>query len=680
MAVVIQIRRGTAAQWTSANPTLAQGEMGVETDTLKVKIGNGSTAWTSLPYFTQGLKGDTGATGATGATGPAGPTGATGPQGPQGIQGDTGPAGPTGPQGPQGVKGDTGLTGPTGATGPQGPQGLKGDTGDTGPTGPTGATGPQGPQGIQGDTGPAGPQGPQGLTGNTGPAGPTGPTGPTGATGPGVQAGGTTGQILAKASATDYDTQWVNTPPPTLYATSPIVYDSGTSTFSFDGVAFAKTTIPILDYGKNDTGASVSKGQVVYVSGSNGTNVLWSLADADSEATSSKTIGLLYQDLAVNGLGWVVTNGILSGIDTSAASAAGVSVWLSSTAGGVVYGAPPAEPAQSVYLGVVTRKHATNGEILVKVQNGYELDELHDVFVGSAASGDLLKFNGTGWVNAAQSTLAIAPSQVTGTAVITTDSRLSDSRTPTAHASTHGSAGSDPITIAQSQVTNLTTDLAGKAATSHTHAIADTTGLQTALDAKAPLQDPLFTRVSSSEGGQINLQSGNASGTTWAIDSYGSTTTPDMRIIEGANVRATFAAGGNVSIGGTVTAGSVVKSGGTSSQFLKADGSVDSSTYAIAGSNGVPLAMSAGYVTINPTANTKTNVTVTFPTGRFSQTPAVMCMPNSSVTGTTIAYYGMQDPSASSVILYVNRANTTATVMYYTATQMTSSPYSGTAQ
>jgi hypothetical protein len=54
MAVVtqIQVRRGTASQWTSANPTLASGEWGFETDTLKTKIGNGSTAWNSLAYAT----------------------------------------------------------------------------------------------------------------------------------------------------------------------------------------------------------------------------------------------------------------------------------------------------------------------------------------------------------------------------------------------------------------------------------------------------------------------------------------------------------------------------------------------------------------------------------------------------------------------------------------------------
>jgi hypothetical protein len=50
MAVTIQLRRGTAAAWTASNPTLAAGELALETDTGRYKIGNGSTAWTSLSY------------------------------------------------------------------------------------------------------------------------------------------------------------------------------------------------------------------------------------------------------------------------------------------------------------------------------------------------------------------------------------------------------------------------------------------------------------------------------------------------------------------------------------------------------------------------------------------------------------------------------------------------------
>jgi hypothetical protein len=70
MAVVtqIQVRRGTAAQWTSTNPTLAAGELGAETDTNKIKCGNGSTAWNSLPYIAS--DGDiTGVTAGTGLSG-----------------------------------------------------------------------------------------------------------------------------------------------------------------------------------------------------------------------------------------------------------------------------------------------------------------------------------------------------------------------------------------------------------------------------------------------------------------------------------------------------------------------------------------------------------------------------------------------------------------------------------
>jgi hypothetical protein len=70
MAVVtqIQVRRGTAAQWTSTNPTLAAGEFGFETDTNKIKCGNGSTAWNSLAYLNN--DGDiTGVTAGTGITG-----------------------------------------------------------------------------------------------------------------------------------------------------------------------------------------------------------------------------------------------------------------------------------------------------------------------------------------------------------------------------------------------------------------------------------------------------------------------------------------------------------------------------------------------------------------------------------------------------------------------------------
>ena len=90
----LQNRRDTAANWTSNNPTLAAGEIGLETDTAKWKMGNGTTAWNSLAYaYTAGASGPTGATGpvgSTGATGPAGATGATGAGGVEAVNAQTG--------------------------------------------------------------------------------------------------------------------------------------------------------------------------------------------------------------------------------------------------------------------------------------------------------------------------------------------------------------------------------------------------------------------------------------------------------------------------------------------------------------------------------------------------------------------------------------------------------------
>ncbi len=174
---------------------------------------------------------------------------------------------------------------------------------------------------------------------------------------------------------------------------------------------------------KNSTGSTLYKGQAVYISGAVGSNPLVSLADATTDATSSKTLGLLHEDLDNGDVGYVVVEGTLVGVDTDAASAEGVSVWLSETPGEVVFGAPPAKPAHSVYLGVVVRKHATVGEIEIKVQNGYELNELHDVNTAGVDDGYVLTYDlATGfWVAAAPSGGGADATSIQGTPVSETD-------------------------------------------------------------------------------------------------------------------------------------------------------------------------------------------------------------------------------------------------------------------
>jgi hypothetical protein len=124
---------------------------------------------------------------------------------------------------------------------------------------------------------------------------------------------------------------------------------------------------------------AINKGQAVYVSGANGTNILVSKASNTSEATSSKTIGLLETTGTTNDILNVVTDGLLTGLNTSTATI-GDPVWLG-TNGDLIYGLTnkPYAPAHLVYIGVVTRVNTNNGEILIKVQNGFELREIHDV-------------------------------------------------------------------------------------------------------------------------------------------------------------------------------------------------------------------------------------------------------------------------------------------------------------
>jgi len=105
MAYRILLRRDTAANWSANNPVLASGEPGYETDSSKLKIGDGSTQWLSLPYYVGGI----GPTGPSGAQGPAGPIGPTGEGG-----GITGPVAGTGPNtfyGDQTVIGSVSVTG-----------------------------------------------------------------------------------------------------------------------------------------------------------------------------------------------------------------------------------------------------------------------------------------------------------------------------------------------------------------------------------------------------------------------------------------------------------------------------------------------------------------------------------------------------------------------------------------
>jgi hypothetical protein len=150
-------------------------------------------------------------------------------------------------------------------------------------------------------------------------------------------------------------------------------------------------------------GLAINAGQVVYITGASGSNIIIGLAQANTEPTSSKTIGISESTLANNATGYAITEGLMT-VSISAPSAIeGDPIWLSSsTAGGMVFGLAnkPSAPNHIVYLGVVTRKSGnTVVEIYVKIQNGAELDELADVAITSATAGQALMRGATTWEN-----------------------------------------------------------------------------------------------------------------------------------------------------------------------------------------------------------------------------------------------------------------------------------------
>ena len=182
-----------------------------------------------------------------------------------------------------------------------------------------------------------------------------------------IPSGGTTGQIIAKIDNTNYNIEWI---------------DNYTSQVKHLVKA----------------GEVLTKGQAVYISSADGTNMIAMKASNTSESTSSQTLGIVAQDLALNATGYVITEGLLAGtggspLNTNSANV-GDPIWLGSN-GAILFGAAnkPVAPAHLVYLGIVTRKSATVGEIFIRVSNGWELEELHNVLITSPSNNDRLVYN-----------------------------------------------------------------------------------------------------------------------------------------------------------------------------------------------------------------------------------------------------------------------------------------------
>lgn len=154
----------------------------------------------------------------------------------------------------------------------------------------------------------------------------------------------------------------------------------------------------------NNSGAPIPKFSVVYISGGQGDLPTISLAQANNEAGSSKTYGVVYAEIPNMQSGQVIVNGALTGVNTDQFNPTapmgdvnGVALYLSPTVPGGLTTTKPAAPDHMVYVATIVRTHQNEGVVEVRIQNGFELQELHNVQIpnGSAQNNQVLKYDST---------------------------------------------------------------------------------------------------------------------------------------------------------------------------------------------------------------------------------------------------------------------------------------------
>ena len=147
----------------------------------------------------------------------------------------------------------------------------------------------------------------------------------------------------------------------------------------------------------NSDSVLLTKGTVVYISGSQGNRIAVKKASAVAEEGSRNTLGVVAESISVGNEGLILLSGVLHGLNTTASNA-GATLFLDTVPGQYTETRPLA-PNHTVIVGFAQRIHESQGSIFVKIDNGYEIDELHNISITDVSNGDLLVRDGEVWVN-----------------------------------------------------------------------------------------------------------------------------------------------------------------------------------------------------------------------------------------------------------------------------------------
>lgn len=219
----------------------------------------------------------------------------------------------------------------------------------------------------------------------------------------GIALDGLTDVTVPSPSSGDFlkwnGTAWVNDAGELggVVITNPLEYQ----VLEFNGTNWVNTYASVTTYGRNAESTTLTTGTAVYLFGATGDHATVKRADNTSDATSSKTVGLVGASIAASQNGPIITRGYVDGIDLSVGYTAGDILWLGKN--GAFTKTKPTAPDHLVFIGVVVRA-TNNGIIYVATQNGYELEELHDVKITTPVSDySIIKYNSSAgvWENVA---------------------------------------------------------------------------------------------------------------------------------------------------------------------------------------------------------------------------------------------------------------------------------------